>query len=274
MALPQVSIRIPAYNHERYITACLDSVLNDSYPNKELIIIDDGSTDGTAEVIRQWLEHNKPSFPVMFKARENRGLTKTINELVRACSGKYLVSLASDDFLLDGGIHTRVEYLEQHHNKWAVFADCIVVDEDNKLIYKSGLTELYSASLSKFLQEDDLLHEIINNWSVPGPVLMVRKDLYEHIGYYNEKFAIEDWDIYIRMASKKLLGFINYPVSAYRLHQHNTCRRKENFNWNHKQRLKIALCHLPGIPFKYKASMLRQIFISFYLSYIKRSLIE
>ncbi|KRT55834.1 glycosyltransferase family 2 protein [endosymbiont of Ridgeia piscesae] len=270
MAAQKVSVRIPAYNHEKYIERCLDSVLEDSYPNKELVIINDGSTDRTPELIDQWIKKNQPEFPVLYESRENRGLPKTLNELVALCCGKYLVSLASDDYLLDGGIEERVRYLDEHTDKFAVISDCIVVDDGGNLLHDSGLTGLYSAKVEKYYNADGLLDEIISNWSVPGPVLMVRRSLYDKVGQYNEKLEVEDWDLYIRMASQKLLGFVNKKVSAYRLHDKNICRRSDKVIWSHKQRLRIAIKNLANVPSGYKISMLRQVFFYFYLAFIRR----
>ncbi len=270
MSAPKVSVRIPTYNHEKYIEHCLDSVLGDSYQDKELIIIDDGSTDRTPELIDQWIRTRQPEFSVLYKARENRGLAKTLNELIALCRGEYLVSLASDDYLLDGGIETRVSYLDLHVEMCAVMGDCVVVDDNDNLLYASGLTDLYSANLDRYFDADGLLNEIISNWSVPGPVLMVRRGLYDRIGQYNEKLEIEDWDLYIRMASQKLLGFVNEKVSAYRLHENNICRRSDKMIWSHKQRLGTAMRNIINVPFGHKASMVRQMLFYFYLIYVQR----
>ncbi len=270
LSTPKVSIRVPAYNHEKYIECCLDSVLNDSYPNKELIIIDDGSTDHTPELIEKWIKKNMSMLPISYLPRENRGLTKTLNELISRCNGEYLVSLASDDYLLDGGIDVRVRHLEMNPEKYAVMGDCIVVNHDDELLHESGLTGLYSAKIEKYTNAEGLLDEIVNNWSVPGPVLMVRSTVYDKIGQYDEGLEIEDWDLYIRMASKKLLGFVNQKVSAYRLHEKNICRRSDRVIWSHRQRLRTALRSLLTVPFSQKLSMFRLAIFYFYLSYIQR----
>ena len=263
-------MRIPAYNHERYIERCLDSVLQDSFHDKELVIINDGSTDRTAALIQSWIDDRQPEFPVVFRSRENKGLTQTLNELVGLCNGEYLVSLASDDYLLDGGIAARSNYLDAHPEKFAVMGDCIVVDEKDALLHQSGLTGMYSADVTKYDTWDGLLDEIINNWSVPGPVLMVRKGIYEKVGGYDVKLDIEDWDFYLRMASGKLLGFINQPVSAYRLHGENISQQQSRVVWSHRQRLKTAMRNLGTVPLRFKAGLLRQVLFYTYLLYLQR----
>jgi glycosyltransferase involved in cell wall biosynthesis len=132
---PLVSILIPLYNHEHFIAKCLDSVLEDTYPDKEIVIIDDGSKDSSAEVVMQWRSAQSESLPCSFTfiSRENRGVTSTLNELVALAQGGLLAILASDDYLLPGGIEARTNYLEQNRDKLAVIGDCKLVDYQGEL---------------------------------------------------------------------------------------------------------------------------------------------
>lgn len=216
---PLVSIIIPLYNHEQFIVKCLDSVRDDSYPNKEIVIIDDGSKDASVEMVRQWQAANAgiPNCSFTFLARENRGLTKTLNELVGLSNGDLVAVLASDDYLLPGSIETRAKYLERHEDKLAVFADCILVDYNNKISYKSGLSDLHEGIKSHLNHPRLLSYELVFNWCVPGPVFMARKKTYALIGGYNENIVVEDWDFYLRLAAPNLIGFIDSPVAAYRI---------------------------------------------------------
>jgi len=226
MTFPLVSVRIAAFNHEHYINQCLQSVLEDSYPNKELLIINDGSTDRTDEKIREWIENYKDRIRIEYESRPHRGIAVTLNELISKCRGKYIVGLGSDDFFLPEGIQARVDYLEKTLDKLAVFADCWVVDKNGNSLFESGLTDLYDADISRFRTPQGLRREIVGRWSVPGPVLMTRRDIYSQLGYYDPDLEVEDWDFYLRMVSKDVLGFLNTRVSAYRIHDTNTSRKK------------------------------------------------
>jgi len=269
---PLVSVRIPAYNHEKYIYQCLDSVLNDSYPNKELLIMDDGSTDRTVEIIEQWIDDKQPDFDVRFYPREHRGLCSTLNELIPLCNGVFLVSLASDDVLLDGGIQSRVEFLVQHPDKEAVIADCMVIDNSGKKVFGSALSELYDSSPRNYITDQSLAYEIIWNWSVPGPVLMVRKSIYQVVGKYNQSLTIEDWDFYLRMVSENLLGFVDYQVSAYRVHDANTCRA-ENSKKHLLELSKVAWLNIKNFEGKQKRLLCKKSLVLMY-EYLKMNLKE
>jgi len=224
---PLVSIIIPAYNHEKYILKVLESALEDSYQNKELVIIDDGSVDNTNSVIAKWIENNATKLNIKYKSRDNRGVSKTLNELIGISEGEYICIIASDDYLVNGGIAKRVEYLQKNINKMAVFGDCSVVDNQNRLLYKSALKDYYKADIMQYVDSDSLRKQIISKWAVPGPVLMVRKIFLQN-NQYNESLVVEDWDMYLRLVSKNLLGFINYEVSSYRLHESNVSLKSLN----------------------------------------------
>ena len=114
---PLVSFLIPYYNHKQYIGQTLDSILNDTYPNKEIIIINDGSTDTDISVINNWIERHSSTLPIKFISRENKGITKTFNELARTSKGKYIVFCASDDYLINDTISNRVSILEKNQEK-------------------------------------------------------------------------------------------------------------------------------------------------------------
>jgi hypothetical protein len=136
--------------------------------------------------------------------------------------GEYVALLASDDFLLPGGIQARLEYLQTHPDKLAVFSDCIVVDGDGNVTHTSGINDLYHGHTGYLLHDELLPLELILNWSVPGPAFMARRELYRQVGLYDESLTVEDWDMYLRIASRGMLGFIPEPVAAYRFHGGNS----------------------------------------------------
>lgn len=231
-----VSVLIPLYNHERFISQCLDSVIKDPYPSKEIIVLNDGSTDHSLDVVQEWHSKNsdKISFNFTLKTRANKGICRTLNELVSMAQGEFIAILASDDFLLPGGIQARVDYLQEHPDKLAVFADCIVVDDSNNIKCKSGIEEHHKGR-KKYLLNDKLCsYELVFHWCVPGPVFMARRDTYKIVGLYDETLLVEDWDYYMRLVSWNVLGFMDYPVAGYRLHDTNMTKmwsRSDLITW-------------------------------------------
>ena len=254
---PLVSVRIPVYNHELYINACLDSICNDTYPNKEIVIIDDGSTDSSKVIIEKWIEKNKEKISVFFVARDNLGVTKTLNELNSLCKGEYIVGIASDDYLLQGSISSRIQYMQKNSCD-VLFADCIVVNEKNELIYESALLDMYKVDISKYMTQVSLQDEIINNWSIPGGTLMVHKSVYD-VYTYDENSIVEDFDFFLFVVSKKKVCYLDKKVAAYRLHSANSHIHSSYFK-RQISILKALVRNYPNFSFKQRKNIIKKIF--------------
>jgi glycosyltransferase involved in cell wall biosynthesis len=224
--LPLVSVLIPAFNHERYVQRCLDSVLEDPYPAKEIVVIDDGSDDGTADAIAQWVARHGHEIPVEFRSRANKGVSATLNELAARAHGEFLRLGASDDYLLPGGLHAQVRYLREHPSKGAVIGDSVVVDADGNPVHASGMRDLHGADKHLYLTDDGIRRAVIGQWAIGGPVVLIRKSALETVDRWNEGLHIDDWDLFLRLASRDALGFIDVSVCAYRLHGKNLSRTR------------------------------------------------
>lgn len=233
--LPLVSILIPYYNHKQYVAQTLDSILNDTYPNKEIVIINDGSTDSDISVINDWIERNSSKLPINLISRANKGITKTFNELARTSKGKYIIFCASDDYLINNTIRDRVNILEENQEKMVLIADTSVVDSNSQAIHKSSIGEWLKYSNRKnYFSDDGLKYEIINRWSLTGPCSMMNKKLFTKSGGYDESLLLEDWDFYLRAASNNSILYIDQQVAAYRLHGNNyTSASNKNFKLLH-----------------------------------------
>ncbi len=247
---PLVSVVIPLYNHEKFIIDALESVLGEDYPNMEIVIINDGSTDRSDEVVKSWLKEKKiKKKHIKYFSRENRGLSATLNELINRAEGEYIAVLASDDMLVKGGIKARVDYLMSNPDKLAVFGDCEVIDISGRKIFESGLTELYSANKKRLASDSGIKYEFICNWSVPGPVLMFRKSTVDIVGGYDETLKVEDWDFYLRLAARGAIGFVDQKVAKYRLHGNNL---KDQIPHVWKEFLKILIKNFSEFSLPYR----------------------
>ncbi|MEO5830174.1 MAG: glycosyltransferase [Rhodanobacter sp.] len=225
-AMPLISVLIPAFNHERFVQRCLDSVLEDPYPAKELIIIDDGSTDQTGERIADWVAEHCMELPIEYVRRDNKGIAATLNELVARASGEFLRPGASDDYLLPGGLDAQVRYLLAHPRKGAVIGDSIVVDQDGNKIHESGMRDLHGADKGLYRSDGGIRRAVISQWAIGGPVALMRRSALDTVDRWSEGLRIEDWDLFLRLAAGDALGFIDVPVCAYRLHNANLSKTR------------------------------------------------
>lgn len=223
---PLVSVLIPAFNHERFVQRCLDSVLEDPYPAKELVIIDDGSTDGTAERIAEWVERHRGRLPIQYVRRENKGIAATLNELAVRAHGRFLRPGASDDYLLPGGLAAQVRYLLAHPDKGAVIGDSIVVDAAGSKIHDSGMCDLHGARKQLYRSDEGIRRAVISQWAVGGPVALIRSSALDTITRWSEGLRIDDWDLFLGLAAHNALGFIDVRVCAYRVHDNNLSKTR------------------------------------------------
>lgn len=206
---PLVSVIVPSYNHDKYISECINSILNQSYKNIQLIVLDDGSKDSSVTILKKMsVEHG-----FHFEEQANLGLCKTLNKAIKNyAKGKYISIVASDDYWSLDKITSQVEFLEQNNDYAMVFGKARIVDNDNNFfgVWGEGISELD-------LQFEGLL---LDN-KVIASTAMIRKDVLESIGGFNESSYIEDWDLWLKIAIKSKIGFINKIQGFYRRHDTN-----------------------------------------------------
>jgi glycosyltransferase involved in cell wall biosynthesis len=235
---PLVSIIVPLYNHARYIEATLESFAVEGHPNLEVVIIDDGSKDDSFTVAQAWLERHPNVFTnISLERQENAGITKTLNRLVARANGEFITMVASDDLLLPGGIQARLMTLERRPDWLAVFGDATVIDADGRETASSALRKLNRANTKALLSDQFRPQELILRWSVPGPVLLARRQTYDPVhglGGFNESRFLEDRFFYLQLLARKSLGFIEDRVAAYRIHGKNTINQQalHSLMWN------------------------------------------
>jgi len=215
-----VSVLIPVYNHEKYVTECLDSIRDSDYKSVELIIIDDGSKDTSASLVESWLGANEHHFVrTQFVKQANSGVCKTVNRLIGLAQGDIVVPIASDDVLLPSGISLRVKFLQSNPQLLAVFADAAMIDTDGKILCREMERNFYKANKEALADPEFIAAELILRWCIPGPVFAAWRrtfDPVQGVGLYDETMLAEDRDFYLRLLSRKALGYFPEEVALYR----------------------------------------------------------
>lgn len=193
---PLVSIIIPCYNYGHLLNDAIKSVLNQTHSNWECIIVDDGSSDNTGEVVRRF-SSNDPRIIYIFQS--NKGLAGARNTALKAAKGQFVQFLDADDILPADKISVQLKFLIDNPNVDLVFG--------NVYLFEKDLSSLSSATPLKLqAQPTSGQGEIIINTLIEDNMFLVhcalfRSSLVEQIGYFNEgMITCEDWDFWFRMA--------------------------------------------------------------------------
>ena len=199
--LPLVSIVTPTYNRERYILETVESVLSQTYPKIEYIVVDDGSTDGTLAVLEGYKEKIK------VEAQENMGQVKTLNNAWAKCSGKYIGYLSSDDVLYPSAISELVALLEKDSSIVCVFPDSDLIDEFSRVIKRNVCRPF------------DLSETVVTQECYIGPGAIFRKDVFDQLGGWRSDLRLApDREFWIRMSSIGRIEMCRTVLAGYRTH--------------------------------------------------------
>lgn len=204
--IPLVTVVIPSYNHAQFITAAIKSVFNQTHVNFELIVIDDGSTDDSRNVIVRLSKEY--GFNYFFQ--ENRGLSLTLNRGISLAKGKYITFCSSDDYWSHDKIEKQLEAFKNNENCICVVSKAIVVDDlDNHL---PSQTNLYNKGLSERIIFSDLL-----TFKVVLPVTcMYKLDVINKIGGFDPAVSAEDYDMSLKIALEGEIALTDDFLYFYR----------------------------------------------------------
>ena len=219
----KISYIVPCYNHSKYVQACLDSIKADMFCESEIIIIDDGSKDNSADLVKQWQLQNS-DVAVFFSQQENRGICYTLNKLHTLSSGDFIRTVASDDLLIKGSTEILVNALSKNCDSLVAVGDVETIDQDGRVLSKS---HIQFSKKERHVYNSDLKRAIISEWAIAGPSFVSRRNFIDHIGKYDESILIEDWNMFLRLAALEKLIFVDASVAKYRIHQTNTSRTKD-----------------------------------------------
>lgn len=203
-----VSVIMAVYNGEKYIQEAIESVLNQTYKDIELVVVDDGSNDNTRKIVEKYKD-------VIYIYQENKGQGSARNLGIEVSKGEYLAFLDSDDLYAPDKIEKQLKILLKNNNIDVVYNDLKVVDE--KLNY---LNILKSEGI--YEKREDLLANIIYRQVIQGPIcMMLRRKCIEDIKWSEELIYAVDYEYVIKLAFKYNFKYLEEPLYIYRRHESN-----------------------------------------------------
>ena len=205
----KVSILITNYNHEDFLEECILSAITQDFEDKELLIVDDGSTDASHEIIERHMVH----FKEVILCKENKGACVAVNQLLKRAKGEYVSILNSDDVFLTDKTSKQVEYLDQNPEKHAVFSKCRIIDETGK--FSETLDFPFDFENRNRLQ---WLRDFFNHGNcLCHSTVMMRKSVFDEIGFYDERIrSLPDLDFWVRLLARHEIFILQEDLVFYR----------------------------------------------------------
>ncbi|MCK4395677.1 MAG: glycosyltransferase [Candidatus Marinimicrobia bacterium] len=200
---PKISVVMSVYNGEKYLREAIESILNQSFKDFEFVIIDDGSNDSSAEIIKSY---NDPRIIII--QQESSGLAKALNNGIKKAKGKYIARMDADDISIPERLEKQLDFLENLRECVAVGSNAKVIDMNGEYLYISSQPSTWK-EIKKKLPSSPFFHSST----------MFRKDVaIECGGYYEEiRHHFEDMVLWNKMADRGELWNIEKPLIKYRL---------------------------------------------------------
>ncbi len=211
--MPRVSVIIPTYNSARFITATLDSVLAQSYRDFEIIVVDDGSTDNTRNVIQPYLDR------ITYIYQQNSERSAARNNGMTHASGDYIAFLDSDDLWASEKLKRQVAVLDAHPEVALVYCQAQYIDEIGKLTFFCG--NWIDGPKADDLVIADYFEALLggNVISGGGSTPIVRHWMLNRVGPFDETLTNgEDWDVWLRLSRLGPFAYLPEPLTSYRVY--------------------------------------------------------
>ena len=232
--MPRISVIMPAFNAEKYIKQAIDSILAQTFQNFELIIVDDGSTDNTAEIVNHgqiW------RIPMYYHITNHQGIVEALNHGLKTSNGEYIARHDADDWSHPERFERQLDYLENH--------GCGIVGSSMLLVNECGFPTNILRYPSEVTHGDLMAHCCIAH-----PTVMMHREVFEKSGDYDEDFNMgccEDYDYWLRAVENFEIHNINEVLYTNRVHDKSNigrAKRETIAAFNELARLKARIRRL------------------------------
>jgi glycosyltransferase involved in cell wall biosynthesis len=238
--MPKISIVLPTYNQERYISDAIESVLHQTYQDFEIIIVNDASTDGTVDCVQAYPD----SRIRLYSLPRNQGESAATNFGIQQAQGEWIAILHSDDIFAANKLEKQIHYIEQNPQVGAVLTQVQVINET-----KQPLSSENHPLQRIFAQPNRTRFQWLNHFFTKDNCLcqtsaMIRRQCYDNIGLYDLRFRqIPDFDFWVRFCLQYELHILSEPLIYYRVHDSNISEVKPETLIRHNLELTQILKH-------------------------------
>jgi glycosyltransferase involved in cell wall biosynthesis len=233
---PLVSVLMSVYNGERYLREAVDSILAQTFGDFEFLIVDDGSTDGTAGILASCSD----SRIRLIRNETNLGLTRSLNRGLTLARGKYIARQDADDVALPERLAVQVDHLEAHPEVIALGGRLCFIDSDGARIGEEA----------RVVDHEDIVAQLMQGiGAVPHPAVVMRTDAVRQVGGYREEFrAAQDVDLWLRLAECGQLANLEQVIAYYRVHEEQVSIARRRLQRDAAERAVIEALRRQGSP--------------------------
>lgn len=216
-----VSVIIPLFNGEKYIENCIKSVLAQSYQHFEIIIVNDGSTDSSAQIVQNFVNH----YPNKIKLyqhpnNENKGIAETRNLGIKMASYPLIAFIDQDDLWASDKLSIQIEYLKKFPEAKLIYSQASLIDS-NGLPFYIDKSNIMGKGIGYI--PINIFKQLLKENFIPSPTVLTYKYSIEKAGMFDTKLknSYEDWILWTKIAFKEKVLFIPKPLTFYRIHKEN-----------------------------------------------------
>jgi len=214
MNCPLVSVIIPTYNGSRFIRETIQSVLDQTYNNLEIMVVDDGSTDDTSLIVKSITDQR-----ITYIQQKNAGVSPARNHGITVSKGDYIAFLDHDDVWLPCKLEKQLSLFEQNPKVALIYSDAFIINENNFIMGK------YSHKIKFF--RGRIFKELFSSCFITILTVVIKKSVFLEVGPFLPYKICEDYDLLLKCAAKYPIDYIDEPLAKYRVHGSNYSKNYE-----------------------------------------------
>lgn len=210
--MPKLTVLMPVYNGEKFLHEAIESILCQTFGDYEFLIIDDGSHDGTEEIVSSYRDKR-----IRFvQNRKNLGQMETLNLGIGLSNSQYIARMDQDDKAMPERLEKEINILDRFHDISLVYSNSYIIDEKGA---RRAKTSFDYAKPYRHIVFDKLLKKNF----IPGNTVMMRKCIFEKIGLFNPMYQMSaEYELFLRLTQRHKVDFIDEPLGEYRIHRQNS----------------------------------------------------
>jgi len=208
--MQNVSVILTCYNGARWISQAIKSVLAQTYKDFELLVIDDGSTDSSKEIISTYLSDKR----VHYLYQENKGFSAAINKGIKESKGDFIGFVGQDDLWMPNKLEVQIRYFDEHKAVDLVHSNYYSIDSEGKII------KVIEIKIPSFSSKKKLIEYLFINNFIGFETVLVKKRCFDEVGFFDERMTgFSDHDMWLRIAGKFNIAYIDLPLVKKREHE-------------------------------------------------------